>query len=407
MAARWALVTGLLLLLPLLPSTSSSSSSSMMFKLDGNVYPAGHFYVTMNIADPPKPYFLSVDTGSDLTWLECAASTGACERCNKGPHPHYQPGPPSYKLVPCTDPLCDTLHEDLGTTKYCTEPFQCDYTLTYADGSSIGALMTDKFSLPNDHPDLAIGCGYDQGVNAGKVTTVDGILGLGPSSVSLVSQLKNHKIIAENVIGHCLSTKGGGYLFFGEESVPSSDVTWVPMAARTPGKPYPYSPGHATLQLDAKTIGAEPMEVVLDSGSAYTYLPELLYSQLVSALKVSLSKSSVEEVHDPALPLCWKGNNGPFKSLDDLKKEFKSTLSLNFVNGITITIPPENYLITTEQGNACLGILATADTDLYLIGAISMQDQLVIYDNETGRLGWAQSMCDRMPKTKNMTASRN
>ncbi|PUZ43989.1 hypothetical protein GQ55_8G051700 [Panicum hallii var. hallii] len=398
MAARWTLVAGLLLLLPLLPS----ASSSMVFKLDGNVYPAGHFYVTMNIADPSKPYFLSVDTGSDLTWLECAASNGACERCNKVPHPHYQPGPPSYKVVPCTDPLCDTLHQDLGTTKHCAEPFQCDYTLTYADGSSIGVLMTDKFSLPmakasNDHPDLAIGCGYDQGKNAGKIMTVDGTLGLGPSSVSLVSQLKNQKIITKNVIGHCLSTKGGGYLFFGEENVPASDVTWVPMAPRTPGKPYPYSAGHATLQLDTMSIGAEPMEVVLDSGSAYTYLPELLHSQLVTALKASLSKSSVEEVHDPALPLCWKGN-GPFKSLDDLNKEFKSLISLNFGNGVTMTILPENYLITTEQGSACLGILGTADIGTYLIGAITMQDHLVIYDNEIGRLGWAPSLCDRMPQ---------
>jgi hypothetical protein len=65
--------------------------------------------------------------------------------------------------------------------------------------------------------------------------TVDGILGLGPSSVSLVSQLKNQKIITKNVIGHCLGTKGGGYLFLGEENVPASGVTWVPMAPRTPG----------------------------------------------------------------------------------------------------------------------------------------------------------------------------
>ena len=78
-------------------------------------------------------------------------------------------------------------------------------------------------------------CGYDQGKNAGKVMTVDGILGLGPSSVSLISQLKNQKIITKNVIGHCLSTKGGGYLFLGEENVPASGVTWVPMAPRTPG----------------------------------------------------------------------------------------------------------------------------------------------------------------------------
>ncbi|KAG2560742.1 hypothetical protein PVAP13_8KG082900 [Panicum virgatum] len=368
MAARWALAPGLLLVLALLPSASSSMV---------------HFYVTVNIADPSKPYFLSVDTGSDLTWLECAASNGACERCNKVPHPHYQPGPPSYKVIPCTDSLCDTLHQDL-------------------DGSSIGVLSTDKFSLPmakasNDHPDLAIGCGYDQGKNAGKVMTVDGILGLGPSSVSLISQLKNQKIITKNVIGHCLSTKGGGYLFFGEENVPVSGLTWVPMAPRTPRKPYPYSAGHATLQLDTMSIGTEPMEVVLDSGSAYTYLPELLHSQLVTALKASLSKSSVEEVHDPELPLCWKGN-GPFKSLDDLNKEFKSRMSLNFGNGVTMTIPPENYLITTEQGSACLGILGTGDIDMYLIGAITMQDQLVIYDNEVGRIGWAPSLIDRMPQ---------
>ena len=62
-------------------------------------------------------------------------------------------------------------------------------------------------------------------------------------------------------------------------------------------------------------------------------------------LKASLSKS-LKEVPDPALPLCWKGPR-PFKSVDDLNKEFKSRMSLNFGNGVTMTIPPENYLITT------------------------------------------------------------
>ena len=60
---------------------------------------------------------------------------------------------------------------------------------------------------------------------------------------------------------------------------------------------------------------------------------------MILQLKASLSKSSVEEVHDPALPLCWKGN-GPFKSLD-------------FGNGVTMTIPPENYLITTVNPWVC------------------------------------------------------
>ncbi|CAL4995238.1 unnamed protein product [Urochloa decumbens] len=220
MAARWALVTGLLLLLSLLPSTSSS----MMFKLDGNVYPAGRFYVTMYIGEPEKPYFMDIDTGSNLTWLECDAGSGSCETCNKVPHPLYQATPE--KCVPCAHPLCKALHQDLNSAQECRNGprSQCDYEIHYLDGSSsLCLLIFDKFSFTtgNVHPTIAFG--YDTQLN----------------------------------------------------------------------------------------------------------------------LKASLSKSSVEEVHDPALalPLCWKGPR-PFKSLDDLKKEFKPQLSLNFGGGVTMKTPP-------------------------------------------------------------------
>ena len=62
-------------------------------------------------------------------------------------------------------------------------------------------------------------------------------------------------------------------------------------------------------------------------------------------LKASLSKS-LKEVPDPALPLCWKGPR-PFKSVDDIKKEFKPLVSLKFGGGVTMAIPPENYLVIT------------------------------------------------------------
>jgi hypothetical protein len=63
-------------------------------------------------------------------------------------------------------------------------------------------------------------------------------------------------------------------------------------------------------------------------------------------LKGDLSKT-LKEVSDPSLPLCWKGKK-PFKSVLDVKKEFKS-LVLSFSNGkkSLMEIPPENYLIVT------------------------------------------------------------
>ncbi|KAL6658484.1 hypothetical protein ACP70R_004070 [Stipagrostis hirtigluma subsp. patula] len=118
-------------------------------------------------------------------------------------------------------------------------------------------------------------------------------------------------------------------------------------------------------------IGAKA-EVVLDSGSTYTYLPNQLHLQLLNA---SLSKSLIE-VHGPnhELRLCWKGPQ-KFKSWKDLKKEFK-----------------------LGDGNACLGVLGMQGLDTYLIGDVTLQDQLVIYDNETGHLAWGPSSCEKAPK---------
>lgn len=63
-------------------------------------------------------------------------------------------------------------------------------------------------------------------------------------------------------------------------------------------------------------------------------------------IKGDLSKN-LKEVPDHSLPLCWKGKK-PFKSVLDVKKEFK-TVVLSFSNGkkALMEIPPENYLIVT------------------------------------------------------------
>jgi len=67
---------------------------------------------------------------------------------------------------------------------------------------------------------------------------------------------------------------------------------------------------------------------------------------LLLQLKGELSRT-LKEVSDPSLPLCWKGKK-PFKTVLDVKKEFKS-LVLSFANGkkALMEIPPENYLIVT------------------------------------------------------------
>uniref|UniRef100_A0ACD5WA95 Uncharacterized protein n=1 Tax=Avena sativa TaxID=4498 RepID=A0ACD5WA95_AVESA len=407
--ARWTLATCLVLLLLLpfapgparaatpTPAKSPSSSSSAVFQLQGDVYPTGHYYVTMNIGDPAKPYFLDVDTGSDLTWLQCDAP---CQSCNKVPHQLYKPT--KTKLVPCAASACTTLHGAQSPSKKCAVPQQCDYQIKYTDSaSSLGVLVADNFMLnlrnsSSIRASLTFGCGYDQqvGKNGVAQAATDGLLGLGKGSISLVSQL-NQQGITKNVIGHCLSTNGGGFLFFGDDVIPTSLATWVPMVRSTSGNYY--SPGSGTLYFDRLPLGVKPMEVVFDSGSTYTYFAAQPYQATISALKAGLSKS-LTQVSDPSLPLCWKGQK-VFKSVSDVKKDFKS-LFLSFGKNSVMAIPPENYLIVTKYGNVCLGILdgSVAKLNFSVIGDITMQDQIIIYDNERGQLGWIRGSCSRSTK---------
>lgn len=82
-------------------------------------------------------------------------------------------------------------------------------------------------------------CSYDQqGAFAQSPSKTDGLLGLSRSIVAFPAQLAAQGIV-KNVVAHCLAggNHGGGYLFFGDELVPSWGMTWTPVVR----KPYRYS----------------------------------------------------------------------------------------------------------------------------------------------------------------------
>ncbi|KAL4288360.1 hypothetical protein AHAS_Ahas19G0278400 [Arachis hypogaea] len=72
-------------------------------------------------------------------------------------------------------------------------------------------------------------CGYNQkyfGLNS--LPSTARVLGLGRGIASFLSQL--HALgLVRDVVGHCLSVQGGGFLFFGDDLIPSSVVVWIPM----------------------------------------------------------------------------------------------------------------------------------------------------------------------------------
>ncbi|XP_061341957.1 aspartic proteinase Asp1-like [Gastrolobium bilobum] len=370
--------------------------SSAVFRIQGNVYPLGYYTVSLHIGYPPKLFDLDIDSGSDLTWVQCDAP---CKGCTK---PRDQLYKPNNNLVQCKDQLCAVVQ--LSTTDHqCAAPDdQCDYEVEYADhGSSLGVLVQDYIPLQFTNgsmvrPRIAFGCGYDQKYS-GPTPSTAGVLGLGNGRASILSQLHSLGLI-RNVVGHCLSGRGG-FLFFGDDFIPSSGIVWTPMLPSHSEKHY--SSGPAELFFNGKPTSVKGLELIFDSGSSYTYFNSEAYQAVVDLVTNDLKGKQLKRAtEDPSLPICWKGAKS-IKSLSDVKNYFK-TLALSFTKAknMQMQLPPEAYLIVTKHGNVCLGILDGTEVglgNLNIIGDISLQDKMVIYDNEKQKIGWVSSNCDMLP----------
>ncbi|KAJ4700708.1 aspartic proteinase Asp1-like [Melia azedarach] len=354
--------------------TSNRIGSTTVFPVTGNVYPLGYYSVSLQIGNPPKTFDLDIDTGGDLTWVQCDAP---CKGCTMPRNALYNP---KNNLVPCKDPVCYAIHSS-GNHQCDSPTAQCDYEVEYADhGSSLGVLVIDHFPLRLTNgsvlgPSLTFGCGYDQsnpGPNQPPPTA--GVLGLGVGKASIMSQLYSLGL-TRNVLGHCLSGRGGGYLFLGDDIVPSSGIAWTPMSSSSLDTHY--SSGPAELFYGGKTTGIKGLQTIFDSGSSYTYFNSDAYKTTLDLIRKDLSGKQLKDARAGTSPTNLLERHETFQN------------------------HKRSYLIVTGRGNVCLGILNGTEVglgNLNIIGDISLQDKMVIYDNEKQQIGWVSSNCDRVPK---------
>ncbi|PON94476.1 Aspartic peptidase [Trema orientale] len=387
-----------------LVSSAVKVDSSTIFPVRGNVYPDGLYYTYMLVGNPPRPYFLDMDTGSDLTWIQCDAP---CSSCAKGANSLYKPN--RGNIVPPKDSLCTEIQRN-QKTGHCETCEQCDYEIQYADSSSsLGVLAKDELRLTMKNGsltnvDVVFGCAYDQqGLLLNTLVKTDGILGLSKAKVSLPSQLTSKGII-KNVVGHCLSIDigGGGYMFLGDDFVPHWGMSWIPMLD-SPSMDYYHSQivrvNYGNMQLNLGAWSSRVGQVVFDSGSSFTYFTKEAYTDLVTSLEEVSAAGLVQDSSDPTLPICWKAKMS-LRSVADVKQFFK-TITLQFgskwwIVSTRLRIPPEGYLIINSKGNVCLGILDGSkvhDGSTTILGDISLRGHLVVYDNENQKIGWTNSDC--------------
>lgn len=383
----------------------AAANSTAVLPLKGNIFPDGQYYTIISIGDPARPYFLDVDTGSDLTWIQCDAP---CTSCAKGPHPLYKPS--KGKIVLPKDSLCLEVQSSQNHES-CETCHQCDYEVEYADrSSSMGVLARDDMQLIVANGNTMIsntvfGCAYDQQGQLLAAKT-DGILGLSNARASLPSQLSSQGII-NNVVGHCISSEEDvdGYMFLGDDFVPRWGMAWAPTLGGLMNYygSEVFGISYGDQQLSVRGQRRNVGQVVFDTGSTYTYLPNEAYTNMITSLK-SVPNVFVRDDSDATLPVCWRADF-PVRSVKDVAHLFEP-LTLQFgkrwwIMPTEFTIPPEGYLVVNKKGNVCLGVLngsEVLDGSIIILGDISLRGKLVVYDNVQQRIGWAESDCAKPEK---------
>lgn len=360
----------------------------------------GLYYAMIGIGTPSRDYFVQVDTGSDIMWVNCIQ----CIECPKrGYHglelTLYNPKDSlTGKLVSCDQEFC--LEINGGPVSGCMANVSCLYTEVYGDGSfSIGYFVKDVVQYDGVSGDLQtksangsviFGCGARQSGDLGSSEdALDGILGFGKSNSSIISQLASSGKV-KKMFAHCLDgVNGGGIFAIGHVVQPKVNTT--PLVPNQP---------HYNVNMTAVEVGRDflnlPTDVfeigdkkgtIIDSGTTLAYLPELIYEPLVKKILSWQSDVKLQTLHDQYTCFQYSG------SIDD----GFPTVTFHFESSLSLKVYPHEYLFPFE-GLWCIGWQNSAmqsrdGKNMTLLGDLVLSNKLVVYDLENQVIGWTEYNC--------------
>lgn len=340
---------------------------------------SGEYFARFGVGQPAKEYYMVIDTGSDISWLQCQP----CTDCYQQTDPIFDPSTSSsYRPLTCGSPQCSALE-----VKSCGRA-GCLYEVSYGDGSyTIGDFATETLSFGNSGAvnSVAIGCGHD---NEGLFTGSAGIIGLGGGSLSLPSQVK------ASSFSYCLVNRDSSSASTLEfNSAPPSDSVVASMVKNPKIDVYFY------VELTGISVGGQKLSIppslfqvdgngrggiIVDSGTAITRLQ----TQAYNALRDTFAKYTTN------LPSA--GSFALFDTCYDLSSMSRvsvPTVAFEFSGGKTLQLKPTNYLIPVDSsGKFCLAFAPTSSA-LSIIGNVQQQGTRVSFDLANRAIGFSPNKC--------------
>lgn len=351
----------------------------------------GEYLMRLSTGTPPVETLVVADTGSDLTWIQCKP----CEQCFHQKAPLFQPELSStYKPIHCTSSPCDAL---LGRTTCDRLNNKCRYTVGYGDASfSDGYLATETIRLGSAAiSDFVIGCGHNDRGSFGARAT--GIVGLGGGELSLITQMGP---LARGRFSYCLGSFFSGAqspskMHFGDDAdVSGDDVAITPLVNKSPKTFYfltleGISVGNMRIDLftphttSSPSNGSREVEegnIIIDSGTTLTFLPQEWYDQVAEKVKIQMGK--MKEMDDPKgmLNLCY------------YSKRVTQIPGITFhFRGANVELKAQNTFVKTGKNSLCLGFAPTNREAIF--GNLAQMDFLIGYDLQKRTVSFKVQTC--------------
>ncbi|KAG0514077.1 hypothetical protein BDA96_10G158700 [Sorghum bicolor] len=339
------------------------------------------FVVTVGFGSPAQNYTLSIDTGSDVSWIQCLPCSG---HCYKQHDPVFDPTKSAtYSAVPCGHPQC------AAAGGKCSNSGTCLYKVTYGDGSSTaGVLSHETLSLSStrDLPGFAFGCGQ---TNLGEFGGVDGLVGLGRGALSLPSQAA---ATFGATFSYCLPSYDTthGYLTMGSTTpAASNDDDDVQYTAMIQKEDYPslYFVEVVSIDIGGYILPVPPTVftrdgTLFDSGTILTYLPPEAYASLRDRFKFTMTQYKPAPAYDP-FDTCYDftGHNAIFMP----------AVAFKFSDGAVFDLSPVAILIYPDDTAPATGCLA------FVPRPSTMPFNIIGNTQQRGTEGKTWHICQRSP----------
>ncbi|KAK8960137.1 Aspartic proteinase-like protein 2 [Platanthera guangdongensis] len=359
----------------------------------------GLYYAQIGIGNPSKSYYVQVDTGSDMLWVNCITCRFCPKKSDLGIElTLYDPKTSvSGSVVSCKGSFCSSTYG--GDIPGCSTDMPCEYKVQYGDGSSTSGFFTSD-SLQYDqvsgnhqtkaaNSTIIFGCGTQQSGDLGSSSeALDGILGFGQSNTSMLLQLASAGKVRK-IFAHCLDTINGGGIF-AIGNVVQPKVKTTPLVQDTSHYNVilkSIEVGGSSSKLQTDTFQTGDMKTIIDSGTTLAYLPEEVFKPLMNKIfsyQPDLNFQTIQNF------LCFQF----FGSIDDAFPK----ITFIFEDSLELLIYPSDYFFENGDSILCTGFQNSAlqsrdGKDIFLLGDLVLSNKLVVYDLENQVIGWTDYNC--------------